>query len=201
MGQKTLTQTNTIPGRSGQEDAILRLLQQVLKSSGGQLGDLSKLASGDMSALGPTGADRDIVARSIGAARDIAARNMETTTAEQQAQLGEVLGQRGIQGSSIESVQRAILQRDAQRAIMNNVDTAAQEGGQALLALPTQRAGIQIGANAELMNRLTGAGGLSLNAMLQERLAQSKQTTKEKGASWGELGSILQGGAMLGKAF
>lgn len=197
MGQKTETRTNKLPPKSSMEQQLLTLLTQMAKQSGGQMGDLSKLASGDMSALGPTGADRELVGNSIGAARDMAARSLEFTGAEQQAQLGETLAGKGIQGSSIEAVQRAIMQRGMQNEIANNVDRATQEGGQALLNLPGQRAQVQLGANAELMNRLSGAGGLSLNSMLQERLAQVKSTNKTTGASWGELGQIMMGGGQI----
>ncbi len=189
---------NSIPGANKDEQALLKLFAQIAKQAGGQMGDLSKLASGDYSALGPTGADQELVSKSIGAARDMAARNAEFTTAEQQAQLGETLASKGIQGSSIESVQRALLQRDAQRQIGNNVDQATIEGGQALLNLPGQRAQIQLTANQELMNRLSGAGGVSLQSMLQARLAQGKQTTKTKSfdpTEWVKAGAAV-GGAL-----
>lgn len=173
----TTTQETTIPGRGADESAILSLLRQITQDAGAQLGDLSGLAQGDLGQLGPTEGDRELVRKSIGATRDIAQREIESLLAELKGQLGEQLGARGVQGSSIEAVQSGILSRDAGRQVADLLSQAQGQSAQALMNLPGQRAGIQIGANQALFQRLIGAGGTGLNFGLGERAAQGTTTT------------------------
>ena len=174
MGSSTTTQTNTIPQASGQEQNLRDLLASLGQGAGGQFGDLSQLAAGNIG--GPTGADQALVEQSIGASADIARRELERTLEQLQSQLGEQLASRGIQGSSIEAVQRGQLGSRGLDQIANLLSQESAQGGQALLNLPFQRAQTQLGANQTLLQRLTGTGGLGAQLGLQERLAQGTST-------------------------
>lgn len=188
------SQTTTIPGRSGQENEILRLLAEVAGGAGGQLGDLTALAGGDLSALSPSGADQELVNQSIMRAAEMARRAMRQQLAVGGAALDEELAARGIQDSSIEGFRRAGLESGALDMIANMVDQARQEGGQALMNLPFQRAATQLNANQALFNRIMGAGGLVSQTNLQERLAQPSTTAKTPFSA----GQALQLGTQLG---
>ena len=174
MGSSTTTQTNTIPQAGGQEAGLRQLLASLGQQAGGQFGDLSQLAQGNIG--GPTEQDRQLVEQSIGASADIARRELERTLAELQGQLGEQLSSRGIQGSSIEAVQRGQLGARGLDQIANLLSQESAQGGQALMNLPFQRAQTQLGANQTLLQRLTGTGGLGAQLGLQERLAQGTST-------------------------
>ena len=195
MNTETTT-AQTIPGRGGQENAILRLLAQLSEEAGGQLGDLGALAGGDLSALGPSGLDQELVSQSITRAGEMARRALQGQLQVSGAGLEEELAARGIQGSSIEGFRRAGLEAGAFSQITNVVEQARQEGGQALMNLPFQRAAVQLNANQALFNRIMGAGGLVAQQGLQERLAQPTQVQKtpfsmQQGLQLGQqLGSI-----------
>ena len=198
MGQKKTETTNTIPSAGGRERSLQARLAQIFSDAEGQLGDLSSLAAGDLSQLGPTGQDRQLVRESIGAAGDIARRELQTLGAEGQAGLDETLAARGIQGSSIESVDRSILSRNLQNQLATLIDKQRIEGSQQLLNLPFQRAQTTLGANQALFNRITGPASPVLQGLLQERLAQGSQTSTETGLSTGEaLGSGVGIGTSL----
>lgn len=189
MGSKKTTQTstNTIPARSAQEQQLIQMLTQMGMDTSGQMGDLSQLASGQ--GLVPTAADQSLVEQSIGASSDIARRQLEDFVSQQQLGLDEAMSARGIGGSSIESMNRAIIGRDAQRQMANMLSQQQQQGAQALMQLPFQRAGVQLNANQALFQRLAGAVNPALSTALQERLAQgtSTQTQEESGFSSGDM--------------
>jgi hypothetical protein len=203
FGETKTTQTTTIPGAGGAEQSIIRLLQQLAQQSGGQLGDLSKLAAGDIG--GPTGQDMQLIADSIGRIAEITNREIARSSQQGQAQLGEQLLGRGVSGSSSESVQRAILESGLQDQLANTLSRAQAQGSQTALQLPFQRAGLQLSANQQLFNQLIGAGLPVAQMGLQERIAQPTTTqTQEQGFGFNDivaLGSIaaapFTGGASL----
>lgn len=188
MGTKKETQTTetSIAPRSAPEQQLMQMLTQLGIDTSGQLGDLSQLASGQ--GLVPTAADQSLVEQSIGASSDIARRQLEDFVSQQQLGLDEAMSARGIGGSSIESMNRAIIGRDAQRQMANMLSQQQQQGAQALMQLPFQRANTQLNANQALFQRLAGAVNPALSTALQERLAQQKQVTtnESSGMSTGD---------------
>lgn len=190
----TTTTTNTIPGRSSQESDLMRLLAELTGDASGQLGNLGAMAGGDLSVLGPSGQDQELVSQSITRAAEMARRALQGQLQVGGANLDEELAARGIQGSSIEGFRRAGLESGAFDQITNVVDQARQEGGQALMNLPFQRAAVQLNANQQLFNRILGAGGLVAQTGLSERLAQG---TSEQETPF-SVGQGLQLGQQLG---
>jgi hypothetical protein len=195
MGQTTQTQTTTVPGATGSEARLQSLLQNLIKGQAGQLGDLSQIASGK---FGVTEEDRRLIADSLGFTRDIVSRDIAGLSAEGQGRLGESLAARGIQGSSIESVDRAILERDLQRQGANLLDQSRVESNQALMQLPFQRAQTQIGANQALFQSILGAANPLLNSFLSSRLTNTTTTNKQSG---GGLGQLVQLGGLIAAPF
>lgn len=195
MGKTTETQETSIPGASSAEGQLQSLLQRLIQTQSGQLGDLSQLAAGN---LGITEADKRMIADSLGFTRDIVSRDTAALAQEGQARLGENFAARGIQGSSFESVDRAILERDLQRQAANALDQSRIESNQALMALPFQRAGVQLGANQALFQNILGAANPLLNSYLSDRLARSRTTTTQEG---GGLGQLVQLGGLIAAPF
>ncbi len=136
----------------------------------------------------PTAQDRTLVAEAQNATGDIAKRQLEDLLRTANLGLDESLSARGVQGSSIESAQRAGVARDASRQIADLIDRQRQESASALINLPFQRAGVQISANQALLQQL-GLGNVVANQGLQERLSQltTTNTQTESGISSGEL--------------
>lgn len=164
------TRTDMAP-RSAGEQEMLNLLQQMASRSGGQIDfqALGDLASGQ--GLSPTEQDRQMVAENFGLTEDIAKRALEDFVRERNLGLDETLSSRGIQGSSIESVQRGLVDRDATRQLLSMLDRSRQEGNQQLMQLPFQRAGMQLGANQQLFNQLLQGGTTAAQFGLNERIA------------------------------
>lgn len=198
----TTTTTNTIPGQSQQESDLMRLLAELTGDASGQLGNLGAMAGGDLSVLGPSGQDQELVSQSITRAAEMARRALQGQLQVGGANLDEELAARGIQGSSIEGFRRAGLEAGAFDQILNVTEAAATRGGEALMNLPFQRAAVQLNANQQLFNRILGAGGLVAQTGLSERLASGTQET-ETPFSVGQglaLGSQIGGMAAGGPA-
>lgn len=195
MGNTTTTQETTIPGAGGAEQRLQGMLTKLLQGQAGQLGDLSKIASGDFTL---TEADKRLISDSLGFTRDIVSRDMASLSEEGQARLGENLTARGVQGSSFESVDRAILERDLHRQGANMLDQSRIEMGNAAMALPFQRAGMQLNANQALFQNILGAANPLLSGYLNERLAQQK--TKQTQPN-NMLGSLVQLGSLAAAPF
>jgi hypothetical protein len=185
MGQQTTTESVETQAAGGQETALLNALQQILQQSQGQLGDLSDLAQGQVG--GPTAEDRRLVEQSIGSATDAAEVRLRAALDRLGANLDEELAAKGIQGSSIEGFKEAGLRSQAFDQILGMTNQARGEGANALLNLPFQRAGVQLGANQALFQRIAGAAAPSLQSLLQSRLANVTQTTKQPFVTGGEI--------------
>jgi len=169
LDSKTTQDTSrTISGASGHEQALQQLFAQLAKSAGGQLGDLSGLASGQLQ--GPTAADQSLVEQSFGATADMARRGIDDEVTRLMSQLDEQLASRGIQGSSIESVNRGQVFGQGVNRMADVLSQLQGQQGQALMNLPFQRAQTQLGANNALFQQIAGLGSPVLNAGLQERL-------------------------------
>lgn len=193
MGDKKIERTNNIPGASGLSREMQDLLAQLAQAGAGQMGDLSDLAAGRISA---TAEDRRLAEESAGAARGVAEiqarQNMEEAMRAVEAQLLE----RGLAGSSIEAVNQATAGRQYQQTLDQ---IALQNQGQmaeSLMNLPFQRAGTQLTANQLLLQRLVGGASPIMQTNLQERLAQGTTTQTEEGGLLGQvLGAAAQGTA------
>ena len=171
----------------------MQLLSQLGRGAAGQLGDLGAMAGGQLG--GPTAEDVRLVEESIGTTRDIAQRQAQQALSQLGAQTREQMAGRGIQGSSIEGLQNVLNQAFTQQQLMDMIQQSQLQGGQALMNLPFQRAGLQLSANQALFNRIVGASQPSLANLLQSRLAQTTRTEKHSG---GQLGQFLQLGQSLG---
>jgi len=198
MGQNTSEQTTTVsvPGAGAQEKGLADLLMRLAQGGVSQLGDMTKLAQGEVGS--PTGADQALVQQSIERTRQMAQRELESYTGELGAQLSEQMAQRGIEGSSSEVVARGLMGKNMQNQLAQALLQAQQQGGEALMNLPFQRAGIQLNANQALFNRIIGAAQPVYGGMLQERLARSTSTTTTK-TPWGPeqiAGLAKMGGAI-----
>lgn len=196
MGSTKTTQTTTIPGASGQEQSLMALLTRLAQGFGGQLGDLSQLAQGGVG--GPTQQDYDLVQQSIGRSGEMAQRELERVLGPALARLGEGTSQRGIAGSSMEQLNRMLAGREMSDQVRTLLSGAQQQGGQALMNLPFQRAETKIGANQALFQMLSGAANPVLANQLQGRLAQ-QTTTQETPMNWGQL--FQTGAGMAGLPF
>ncbi|HUW10462.1 MAG TPA: hypothetical protein VM537_12095 [Anaerolineae bacterium] len=199
MGNKKSTQTSTtsIAPAGGQEQQMMALLSKLGIESADQLSNLGNLANGQ--GLVPNSQDRALVEQSIGASSDMARRQLQGFVEQQQLGLDDSLSARGVQGSSIESMNRAVIGRDANRQFANMASQEQQQGAQALMQLPFQRANVQLNANQALFQRLSGASNQVLSQSLQDRLANQTQTStqEESGMSFNEMGQI---GARIGAA-
>ena len=188
MFQSKVTQTTEIPSAGGQESQLRDLLAQLAHQAGGaiDMDALTQLASGQL--LSPTGADEGLIAQSVQASQEIAERAARSQYEDISAQVENDLLERGIEGSSIEAVNQAILGRQMQQQLADVSSQGQQFGSQALMNLPFQRAGVQLSANQQLLQQLLGGAGTGIQAGLSERLAQGTTTqTTDPG-----LGNMLQ---------
>jgi hypothetical protein len=160
------------------------------------MGDLSQLAQGNIG--GPSAQDLSLIANTLDRTRDITSRNLGVLSQEGQARLTESLSSRGIEGSSIEGFDRAILERDLQRQGGDLLDRSRIESNQALMQLPFQRAQVQMGANQTLLQGLLGAVNPLLGGLTGERLAQGTQTQTSSGFDFGQLVQLgIRGGSAI----
>lgn len=179
MGEQKVESTTTIPGRSPLEGRMLKLMEQLAQSGARGLGDLSQLAQGQVGQ--PTGQDIELIAQSIGRARQMAEGQLQVSGDVLAAQGREQLTSRGQTGASAEVLQTLLNQLGTQQSISQSILGAQQQGGQALLNLPFQRAATQLSANQQLFNQILGAGQPALQVPLQERLAQQTTTQTQSG--------------------
>jgi len=169
------TKTQLAP-RSAQEQQLLDALSSLTKRAGSQLDldALGRLASGE--GLQPTAEDRRLTEESFGLTNQMAERALEDFVREQNLGLDEQLSARGIQGSSIEAVNRGLVRRDAGRQLADILDQSRREETQSLMQLPFQRAGMQLNANQQLFNQIIGGAQQGLQFGLNERIADIDTT-------------------------
>lgn len=198
MGDKKTVSTTEIGQQTERETDILGLLEKLVAESGAQMGDLSGLARGDLSA---SDSDRRLIEESIGASRDMARRGAEQAYKESSALVEDDAIARGIGGSSIEAVNRAV-QGNKYQDIMADVDSRSQkQEAEALMTMPFQRAGVQMNANQQLLARLTGGANPILTHDLQARLAELTRTKTEEGGGWRTIGEMgMRGAAAIGSS-
>ncbi|KPJ97105.1 MAG: hypothetical protein AMJ55_00370 [Gammaproteobacteria bacterium SG8_15] len=168
---KQETQT-TIPGAGRQESAVLNMLLGAGQGAAGILDPtiLGQLASGQL--LAPTGQDISLLEQATGASREIAERAAREQLEDIMRQVEAGALERGIEGSSIEAVTRAIGGREMARQLADINAQQQQQMAEGMLNLPFQRANVQLGANQALLQQLVGTTTPVLQTRLSERLSQ-----------------------------
>jgi len=189
----TQTSTTTLPGREGAESSLLQLLQRLASQSAGQLGNLGALAGGQVG--GPSGADQELIQQSIMRAAQMAQSQLGMQGNLLGAQGREQLSSRGVSGSSSEVLQTLLNQLGTQQGINQSILGAQQQGGEALMQLPFQRAQVQLSANQQLFSNILNAGGGALNVLSAERMAQPTTTNTTKSSGFG-LSDLVQLGQL-----
>jgi hypothetical protein len=168
MGDQTSTTEQTterkIAPPKEDENKAIQMLLQMAQDAQGQLGQ------GGFQLEGPTSADRQIINESIGSSADIARTEMEKSINDIMAQLDENLTARGMQGSTVEAFKKGQVGSQGLQEIAKLLQAKQEQGGQALLNLPMQRAGIEGQMNQQLYQRLIGGASPVMQAGLSERL-------------------------------
>lgn len=154
-----------------QIDQLLAALTQQGSAAGAQMGNLGGLAAGN---IGPNAQDQALVQQSIGASGDMARRQLEQFLAEAMPQVSSDAAARGLSGSSIEAANRAITMRGASQQFADLMSQQQQQGAQALMQLPFQRAQTQMGANQLLFQQLMGAVTPVTNTRMQQMQKRPK---------------------------
>lgn len=192
MGKKTESTSGSSSskvtiGKAGADElAIREQLAAIIRDAAPQFGNLSELAGGRISF---TQDDQSFLDQITKAQTDMERRERADLRLEGSRALDQSLGARGMEGSSIEAVERAIMERD----LMRRSEDSSSKRQMLAAQLPYQRAEAQMGANRLLLERLLGAANPALQASLSERLAQTKQYTQSSqktetsGATVGEL--------------
>lgn len=201
MGSSTSTteQTRTLPGAGQQEQAVRAMLMRLAQSGEAQMGDLSALASGQMSV---TPQDEAFI-RQISTLTGELQRDQARASYDEMSQAveGQLL-ERGLEGSSVEAVNQALLGRQLQQSL--DMGTLQREitSAQQLQQQAQNRAGLQLNANQLLLQRILNSAGAVGNMSLQERLSQGTVTqTTEQPFDWGRAAGTVVGataGALTG---
>lgn len=187
IGKTESTQTTTIPGMGGSARRMQELLLQAAEAASGQLG---------------AEVSTDPTAQQMASIRDIQEATGGVAMSQMQAALEQTMGQvegaaleRGIPGSSIESVMQAINARDVQRQMNEFIQSQAGQAGEMALNTGFQNANIQLNRNQQLLQQLLGSTGQIGQADLQARLTQTDIAgTQDVGA----FGAITQLGSSIG---
>lgn len=194
MSESKQTTQNQVGAMSPQMQQMMQLVMQMAQGSAGQMGDLSALARGDMAI---SEQDRQLVSDAQSASGDIARRQMEQAMQEAMRGVeGQMLG-RGLEGSSIEAVNNALIGQDFQRQMANMLGQQRAESAQQLMNMPFQRAGVQLNANQLLMQRLLGGAQPMMSYDAAMRQGSGTQTTTSQ-VPLGQM--LMQAGTQLGSA-
>jgi len=177
MGSKsTQTQSTTIKGIGSQEQGARDVLQK-LSEALPQLGDLTDLANGKVQ-LDPKDMQllQQIQELSGQAGRNQLQQNFDAASG---AVEGDLLS-KGLEGSSIEAVQKAILGRQLQQSLDQSAIQGQIQTAQGARQHALDKAGLKLNANQVILQRILG-GAQGLAGMgLQERLAQQTTTQESK---------------------
>ena len=192
MAKNTSTSTTKIGDMSPEQRRILDQQSARADQIMAQFGDLSSLAAGDLSALGPE------VEQAIIASQQASRIGVQRRFEENQ-RAGQVdASARGIAGSSAEAIESA-LGRQTRSDQLAGLDS---EAAKTRLEMPLQLAQLQLGTNATLGQMFQGVTAPSLQSLSNERLAQSTVETEESGGIFNSALGIAQqfagGGAFAG---
>jgi len=153
---------------------------EIAERAAEQIGDLGPLARGEVG--GPTAQDQELVAGTIGAASDIARRELAASLPLLLDQSRGSSGARGVSMSSSAAASDAIVGAQATRSLENLLSQQQIQGGQALMQLPFQRANVQLNANQLLYGGVLGsATGLSNLELGQRQLDIQQQQVDQQG--------------------
>lgn len=146
--------------------------------------------------LGVTPQDQALVAQSIGAAGDIARRELEATLPTILGQASAQAGASGLTGGSAEGASRGLAGAQAIRSVADLLSQQSARGGEALLNLPLSRAQLQLQGQGQDISRILGFGQLQLGqgSMELERMKLAQQGQQRNQDLWGQIvGSVARG--------
>lgn len=198
MGSKEeTTTTRTIPGIGAQERSARAMLMSLSEDAQGQMGDLSDLASGNLQI---SEQDRLLI-QQINELSGEQARKQTLGNYEEVSRLVEDrLLDRNITGASIEAVDQAIMGRQLQQSLDTSTLQQQITSAQQLRQHTIDRAGVQLGANQILLQKLLGGAGAVSQLGLQERLNQGTDVATTETSGLGQVAGTLGqiGGMALG---
>ena len=169
------------------------MLERLAQTQGGNQA-MQDLAAGKLEI---NAQDRVMVQQAQDATGQLAMSQMEQGM-EQAMRMAEAQGlDRGIEGSSLEAVNNALIGQDMQRQIAQLAMQQQAQGAQQLMNMPMQRAQSTMNANQILMNRLVQGAQVGLG--YDQGIRQLNQTrTSEKPSDLP--GQVLGMGAQIGSA-
>ena len=206
MGTPTQTQTQTtsIQGIGGKVLQMRDLLAGLASSGAGMLegGSMQDLLSGNMSV---TSQDREFIQQISSLTNQLQRDQAQTNFQDMSGAVEGQMLERGLEGSSIEAVNNAVLGRQLQQTLDQGSLQGQITSAQQLQQQAMNRTGVQLSANQLLLNQILSGAGAVGQMGLQERLAQpsSTGTIESSGGGWGQLGQVAGGvgGALLGGPF
>jgi len=195
MGSKKTetTQATTIPGIGAQEQQARDILSQLAQGGGDLSANLSDLASGNLQI---TPQDQALIQQIQRLSTQTAQQGMADNASLAMNTVEGNLLDRGISGSSIEAVNKALIGRqlttDLNKSALQGQVTSAQQLRQSVL----DRAGLKLNANQLLLQKILGASQGMANLGLQERLGQATttKTQTQSGISAGDIGKLAMRG-------
>jgi hypothetical protein len=200
MGSTTEETTGRAGAQSQQGGEAITQLLNMARSGGAQMGDLSGLASGNLT-LSPQ--DRALIQQAQQATGDVARNQMAQNMQQATRQVEDTAIGRSMQGGTIEAMLQAMLGQQGQASLDQ---LAMQQQGQAaegMLNMPFQRAQVQLGANQLLLNRLVQGTTPVVNydaAMRQLNQTSTTESNQGFGQSMAGLGATLGGAWLSGPA-
>ena len=149
--KSTREETRTLPGMGGQEQTMRALMAQLAKSGVGQMGDMGALASGQMSI---TPEDENLIRRIGEITNQMQRQQARGHFEDMSGAVEDQLLSRGMEGSSIEAVNQALLGRQLQQSLDQGSLQQQATGAQQLQQMPFQRGQMQLGANQLLLQQI-----------------------------------------------
>jgi len=152
----------------------------------GAYGDFEKRQQGV--GLGVTAADQEMAQKSIGYTGDLARLQLEQILPGILSQVSGQAGARGLGGSQIEGIQRSMAGNEQARLVQQMLLDEQRQTAQALPQMAFQRAGMELGRNAQLFQSLIGSyePGFQLEGMKIQQ--QQQRQASARGAIGGAIG-------------
>lgn len=188
------TSKKTEQGYAGAMSPQARMMLERLAATQGGNQAMQDLAGGKLEI---NAQDRAMVQQAQDATGQLARSQMEQAMEDAMRQAEAQGLERGIEGSSLEAVNNALIGQDMQRQIGQLAMQQQAQGAQQLMNMPMQRAESTMNANQLLMNRLVQGAQVGLG--YDQGIRQLNQTKITEAPS--ELpGQILGLGAQIGTA-
>lgn len=199
MGDKKTvsTQQTTIGSAGAQEQGARDILSQLASSGVDQMGNLSDLASGNLS-LSPQ--DTALIQQIQRLSQEQARIGVQDNATLAMNQVEGNLSARGLDNSSIEAVDKALIGRQLQQSLDQSTIQGQITSADQMRKSVYDNAGIKLNANQLLLQQILGGANSGANLGLQERLAQGTTTSTQtqKGGQWADL---AQTAARAGTAY